>query len=198
MEYSKEEISDRLIKALNVTASCFLILTAISILTRNPTTKTVVIYKEKVRHHTKVVNHYDTVVSYLKDVEKFSSKWYNCSSGNKTIGYGTTLNCYPELKTLSSMSESVATEYLKLEFNKCLDIATNDGIKGTQALAVASFIYNVGVPKYMKSTLRKKAKNKTAIDKEFRKWIYSNGNVMSGLIRRRMKEVEIYHKDGLL
>jgi len=198
MEQSKEEISKKLIKALNVTTSCFLILAAISILVRTPTPKTIIVYKVKVKHQLKVINHYDTVVSYLKEVEKFNPKWYICPSGNKTIGYGTTLKCYPELKTLSIMSESSALKYLKLEFNKCLDIAINDGIEGTQALAIASFIYNVGVPKYMKSTLREKAKNKKAVDKEFYRWVHSKGIVMPGLVKRRGKEVEIYHKDKAL
>ena len=153
----------------------------------------VYIKHEVVLKDTTVISYYDTAIAMVKDFESFKSSWYNCSAGHKTIGYGTTLNVYPELKNVTCMNERTATKYLKKEFNKCLSVAREDNLIGVKALAIASFIYNVGIPKYKNSTLRKLLLKGKSIKTAMRSWVYGGNKKLGGLIKRRERELKLYY-----
>ena len=60
--------------------------------------------------------------------------------------------------------------------------------------ALVSFTFNLGAVALQRSTLRQKL-NRCEYDlvpKEFRRWVYSSGMIMSGLVRRREAEVELF------
>lgn len=64
--------------------------------------------------------------------------------------------------------------------------------------AVSSFVYNVGLANFRKSTLRKKidAGNWTGAADEFPRWNRAGGRVLKGLTRRRNAERALF-LDGL-
>lgn len=69
-----------------------------------------------------------------------------------------------------------------------------------QWIALLSFVYNIGVTRFAKSTILKKINNssgKDDISREFKKWIYDNGQVVKGLQNRRNKEVSIYFTEEI-
>jgi lysozyme len=62
--------------------------------------------------------------------------------------------------------------------------------------ALVSFVFNVGSGNFQESTLLKvikaNPKDYAAIEEEWKKWKYSKGKVLKGLVRRRAAEYELY------
>lgn len=70
-------------------------------------------------------------------------------------------------------------------------------INQNQFDALVSFIYNVGIGNFLKSTLLQKIKtdpNDKTIEQEFMKYRFANKIELTGLIRRRKEEVKLYFK----
>lgn len=59
--------------------------------------------------------------------------------------------------------------------------------------ALGSFAYNLGVPRYRASTLRRKVNEKDwdGAKLELMKWVRANGKVLPGLVRRRKAEAAL-------
>lgn len=132
---------------------------------------------------------YDSVLSQVKFYEGFKASRYTCPGGKSTIGYGFTKYVY----TKSIITKAEAHSILKDHFNKCLLVAEADGLSGNKALAIADFIYNLGVPKYKKSTLRQLILEGKSIDKKILEYRKGGGKVLKGLEKRRKWELEIYN-----
>ena len=61
--------------------------------------------------------------------------------------------------------------------------------------ALVSFVFNVGAGNFRSSTLLKRLKsnpNDPDIENQFKKWVYDNGKVLPGLVRRRDEEAKLY------
>lgn len=117
------------------------------------------------------------------------------------IGYGTTT--YPNGEKVISLgkpiTESQATEYLKYYVNLCCN-KINNAIKAplnqSQFDACVCIAYNIGIPAFDGSTLLKiilnNPNNLINISIEFKKWVYSNGKYINGLMNRREEEAGLY------
>ena len=118
---------------------------------------------------------------------------YKCPADVWTIGYGHTKG----VKSGQSISRQQAEDYLVQDVRTCETGLNSLGLKLNQYQydALISFIFNLGLGNFSKSTLLKKiAKNPNdpAIADEFRKWVYSGGVVVRGLRTRRENEIELY------
>jgi len=63
--------------------------------------------------------------------------------------------------------------------------------------AVLSFVYNLGITNFKKSTLLKRINNNPNdhdIPYQFSRWNKAGGKVLLGLTRRRKEEAELYFK----
>jgi lysozyme len=63
--------------------------------------------------------------------------------------------------------------------------------------ALVSFVFNLGIGAFRKSTLLKKIQanpNDPAIRAEFMKWVNAGGKPLKGLITRRAAEADLYFK----
>lgn len=131
---------------------------------------------------------------------------YLCPSGIATIGIGLTV--YPDgrkVKLGDKITKEQSREYLKQtleQFEKQIILLIDHLPLPRKALdALIIFSFNVGVNAFAKSTLLKEIKknrsNLAVIEKEFNKWVYSNGKVLQGLMIRRLKEYQLYEK-GIL
>ena len=135
----------------------------------------------------------DKGIDLIKKYEGFRSKAYRCSANVLTIGFGHTLN----VKSTDVISLDEAEYFLRQdvafaekEVNK-----HNLNINQNQFDALVSFVFNLGVGNFARSTLLRKIKsnpNDPAIRKEFERWIYAGGKVLNGLVRRRREEAELY------
>lgn len=152
-------------------------------------------------------------ISVIAKFEGFRSNWYSCSSGIRTIGYGFTASVLTDAeKKLTSMDRKTADKILGREVRKIQkDVRKLVTKKMTvnQEVAVISFVYNLGLPNFKKSTLLKRINDGSSNDvvvKEFNRWVYGglykkdkrnyifdrNGKKipvpLNGLVSRRQKE----------
>lgn len=59
--------------------------------------------------------------------------------------------------------------------------------------ALSDFAYNLGVPRYRASTLRKRVQEKDWIGavEELQKWVRGGGRILPGLVKRRQAEAAL-------
>jgi lysozyme len=138
-----------------------------------------------------------TGINLIKNFEGCRLTAYKCPAGVWTIGYGHTGN---DVKEGLKITQEQAEEYLKKDLNS-FELAVNNSVKITlsqsQFDALVSFSYNVGTGALKKSTLLKllnKGNYKGAAE-EFDKWIFAGGKKLSGLVKRRKAEKELFLKN---
>ena len=135
----------------------------------------------------------DKGIDLIKKHEGFRSKAYRCSANVLTIGFGHTLN----VKSTDVIDKAQAEVFLRqdVEFAEKEVNRHNLNINQNQFDALVSFVFNLGVGNFARSTLLRKIKsnpNDPTIRKEFERWIYAGGKILNGLVRRRKEEAELY------
>lgn len=155
----------------------------------------------------------------IKSFEGLQLKAYRDSANVATIGYGTTR--YPNgrhVTIFDTCTKEQAVEWLEWEINEKAagvnHLVRDAKLTQNQFDALVSFSYNLGLDALHNSTLLKKLlvnPNDVTIWKydhdgagqpirkscEFLKWIYAGGIILSGLVRRRAAEADLYGKAEL-
>lgn len=138
-------------------------------------------------------------IDLIKSFEGLRLKAYKCPAGVWTIGYGTTI--YPDEHKVQPMdicTKEKAEEYLKhdlIKFEDAVKRRITVDLNENQFSALVSFTYNLGEGNLCKSTLRRRLNNEDYdIGNEFGKWVKADGKVLSGLVRRRKSEKELFEK----
>ncbi|MBR1770070.1 MAG: lysozyme [Bacteroidales bacterium] len=111
-----------------------------------------------------------------------------------TIGYG---HCSASIREGMTITQKLAEQYLKEDLQKFEQGINGQHLKINQNQfdALVSFAFNVGLKNFAISTLLRKIKlgaNNPAIRDEFMRWVYSGGNKLAGLERRRKAEADLY------
>lgn len=143
-------------------------------------------------------------ISLIKEYEGFRSKPYLCPAGVPTIGYGSTYYKDGTKVKLTdpSINENDATDLLMstlLRYENAVDKLCTDNLTQNQFDALVSFTYNLGENNLRSSTLLKKVNadsNDPSISTEFSKWVYADGKVLEGLVKRRRAEAKLYFDDN--
>lgn len=134
-------------------------------------------------------------IDLIKAHEGLRLNAYLCPAGVPTIGYGHTKNVKLGDKITSEQAEKFLIEDLRTAENEVNKLNLN--INQNQFDALVSFIFNVGVGNFRKSTLLKRMKinvNDPDIEVQFNKWIYGGGKILPGLVKRRKDEAELYFR----
>lgn len=131
-------------------------------------------------------------IKLIKDFEGFRSKSYLCPAGYKTIGYGHVTD-----SNMDDISRSEADRFLAEDIYKAeRSVERNIRVDLTQGQfdALVSFVFNLGGAALQRSTLRQKVNREEHQDvpKEFMRWVYTAGIILTGLVKRRQAEAEIY------
>jgi lysozyme len=138
--------------------------------------------------------------------EGFRNRPYRCLAGRPTIGYGTTV--YPDGRRVSMSDPSITREQAMIYKNHDLrtierDLTASLDVKLSENRfsALVSFVYNVGIGAFRKSTLRKMVNvspGSPGIRIEFMKYNKVRNpdtqilEVNQGIINRRKKEADLY------
>lgn len=141
--------------------------------------------------------------SLCKHFEGLKLAPYLCPAGVPTIGYGSTY--YPDGRRVSlddpPITGEEATRLLRMALEKeyllGVLLASPNLIVYPGALgALSDFAYNLGVPRYRASTLRKRVQEEDweGANEEIRKWRKAGGRVLPGLVRRREAEAQFLPK----
>lgn len=124
-------------------------------------------------------------------------KPYICPAGHPTIGYGTVYKPDGSKVTMEDppITKETAEAWLlhELRNNYVFGVlkASPHLVAYPKVLgALGDFAYNVGVPRYRASTLRRKIAEKDwqGAKEELMKWTRGNGKILPGLVRRRKTE----------
>lgn len=134
--------------------------------------------------------------NFIADHESFSSKRYKDGLGY-SIGFGHKLHPNENLDKISLKQAIILLENDVILTHKVIHQYVKVILTDEQKIAVSSFIYNVGRSAFINSTLLKELNNGNynKVEKEFTKWIYSNGKKLNGLINRRNIEIEMFNKN---
>ena len=153
----------------------------------------------------------ENMIAIIKKFEGLRLYPYLCQAGVLTIGYGHTLKpvkakFMEEFYTspqdiakqhgIEKITEEQAEKYLYDDLEK-FEKAINDldlPLLQCEFDALVSFVFNVGIGNFNKSTLKKLLSQKKFFyaAKEFDKWVFAGGKKLPGLQNRRTKERKIF------
>jgi lysozyme len=134
--------------------------------------------------------------SLIKLFESVQYKAYICPAGVWTIGYGHT---GPDVVSGMKITQPRAETLLQkdiVKFENAITGSVKVELNQNQFDALVSFVFNIGIGAFKESTLLRRLNNKenpnTVAAEELPRWNKSNGAVLSGLVRRRLAEVELF------
>lgn len=127
----------------------------------------------------------------LMEMEGCRLEVYKDAAGVPTIGYGHTKN----VRMGDRISEYWAKEMLREDIEEAEWLVKELGVAKTEGQldALVSFVFNLGIGRLKKSTLLKvirKGGSMQQIKKEFKRWVYADGKVLPGLVKRREWEAK--------
>ena len=130
----------------------------------------------------------------IKSFEGLSLKSYKDTGGVWTIGHGTIK--YPsgvKVKQGDTCTKEQALEWLKNDckwVDACLDKHIKVKVNQNQFDALASLVYNIGETAFVKSTILRliNENNLSGAAKQFDRWVYDIGKLITGLANRRNAE----------
>jgi lysozyme len=141
-------------------------------------------------------------INLIKMFEGYKAKSYLCPASVVTIGWGSTM--YTDgrkIKLGDTINEDQAEILLMWELKNKSIALHGLNLNQNQFDSLLSFVYNLGIGAFAKSTLKKKIllnPNDVTIKDEFMKWNKARvgGELMElkGLTRRREAEAEMYFK----
>ena len=139
-------------------------------------------------------------IRLIQEFEGLRLTSYLCSAGVPTIGYGATYYADgSKVKLGQTITRDQANQLLKdhlKEFEgSVIGLLNTTKVNQNQFDALVSFTYNLGAGNLAKSQLLRFVKlnpNDPRIAAEFAKWNRAGGNVVTGLVRRRKKEAQLY------
>lgn len=142
----------------------------------------------------------DVGLTLIKKHEGWRAHWYRDPVNIWTIGWGTTGHVQgvqhphsPADPITKEMGEDLLLRALRHAEEAIHDYVTVPLTQG-QHDALVSFIYNVGVGAFRRSTLLKhlNAGDPKAAAREFGRWVYAGGEVWDGLVHRRTAERKLF------
>ena len=127
-------------------------------------------------------------------------KAYQDSGGVWTIGWGSTYDFDKQRKVIQGdvITQEQAQRWLEMETSKnAADIKSLVKVPLTNNMlnALISFVYNVGINAFKKSTMLKllnSGADKNTVANQFDKWVFDNGVIVKGLINRRTAEKNLF------
>ena len=136
-------------------------------------------------------------VNFVKFLEGFAPLEYTCVSGKRVIGYGHILA--PEEVYICGVSEKKAEDLLKQDLDiieKAIDSLVHVELKKHQKDALICFAFSIGLRAFKLSSLLKMLNEALydQIPKQIMRWIYVDGRVNTGLMRRRQAESGLFAK----
>ena len=133
----------------------------------------------------------EILLQKVMEMEGCRLEAYQDAAGVPTIGYGHTKN----VRMGDRITQYWAKEMLREDIEEAewqvkeLNVARTEG----QPDALVSFVFNLGIGRLKRSTLLKTIReggSKAQITKEFKRWVYADGKLLPGLVKRREWEAK--------
>jgi len=138
----------------------------------------------------------DKGIDQIKSFEGFRAMPYQDIVGKWTVGYGHLMVAGDGCVEGSPITMGQATELLRKDLHTAEEAVNACGVELEQNEfdALVSFVYNLGVGAFQRSTLLKliKSGNKLAASGEFPKWSMAGGKEVPGILKRRHAEQDCF------
>lgn len=132
-------------------------------------------------------------IGFIASQEGFVDHTYKDVVGVKTIGYGHTGKDVKDGQTITrQQAEALLVKDANAHWNQAKKYIKVP-LYQHEADAYASFVFNIGIGNFKRSTLLKKLNRKDYCGacKELKKWVYAGGKKLKGLERRRESEYQM-------
>lgn len=128
----------------------------------------------------------EILLEKLMEMEGCRLEAYKDAAGVPTIGYGHTKN----VRMGDRITQYWAKEMLREDIEEAEWLVKELGVARTEGQldALVSFVFNLGIGRLKRSTLLKTIReggSKAQITKEFKRWVYADGKLLPGLVKRR-------------
>lgn len=137
-------------------------------------------------------------LNFIKQQEGFKSSVYTDSAGLATIGYGHKLTAFENYTTISDADASLLLAQDVADAENGVNNLVNVALSQNQFDALVSFVYNVGVGAFKRSTMRKliNAGNYQGAIGQFGLWSKATINgqkiTIAGIYSRRQREAQLF------
>ena len=138
-------------------------------------------------------------IDLIKEFEGLRLEAYKCPAGVWTIGYGTTSRAGVGVKPAAGMviTETEAEWYLEqavAKFAAGVEAVITAPVDENEFAAMTSLAYNIGLSGFRKSSALRhfNAGDKAKAAAAIKLWNKAGGKVLTGLVRRRDAEVELF------
>ena len=138
----------------------------------------------------------------IRRFEGFRPKPYRRPAGVPTIGYGSTRYADGTHVNLTDppITQAQADEIMRQtlgEYENAVNRYVTVSLNQNEHDSLVDFCYNAGAKNLLNSTLLKKlnAGDRKGAAKEFERWMYANGEILPGLVRRRMAERVLFETE---
>ena len=133
----------------------------------------------------------EILLTKLMEFEGLRLKAYRDAAGVATIGYGHTHN----VRMGDRITCWYAKDLLKEDIAYFEDQVRQLGVARTEGQldALVSFAFNLGMKRLKESTLLhvvREGGSKEQIKREFKRWVYADGQLLKGLVKRREWEAK--------
>lgn len=143
----------------------------------------------------------DNCLSIIREYEGFRAAPYLCPAGVWTIGYGSTR--YADGRAVQradppitqSQADAIMCATL-VQYEDAVNRYVRVAITQNAYDALVDFAYNAGAKNLLTSTLLRKLnlQDYAGAATEFGKWVFGNGFVLPGLVKRRAAEKELFER----
>ena len=136
----------------------------------------------------------DKGTELLKHFEGCELSAYQDSVGVWTIGYGHTKGVFPGMTITQGQAEQMLLTELE-EYEGYIENMVTVPLTQNQFDALVVWVYNLGPTNFKNSTLLKELNsgNYTAAGNEILRWNKAGGEVLTGLVRRREAEAQLFN-----
>lgn len=133
-------------------------------------------------------------IALIKQAEGIKLKAYQCPAGVWTIGHGTTRNVKPGMTITMQQAQDMLIEDVRT-FERAVESAVKVPLNQNQFDALVSFVYNIGIGAFQKSTLLGylNAGAYGAAAGQFGRWVKAGGVTLNGLVKRRAAEAQLFN-----
>lgn len=136
-------------------------------------------------------------IDLIKKFEGLRTKAYKDAVGIWTIGYGHIKN----VQGGQRISEAEAESFLRSDLHtaeSAVERSVKVALSDNQFGALVAFTFNVGSGALASSTLVRKlnAGDYSAVPEQLNRWVKAGGNTLSGLVKRRKSEGDLWSTDG--
>lgn len=134
-------------------------------------------------------------LALVKVFEGLRLEAYQDTSGIWTIGYGHTRSVKPGDSISAARAEQLLEADL-MEAERAVEALVKVSLTDNQFSALVSFVFNLGDGAFARSTMLRKLNEGgyALVPACLKAWIFDNGRVLQGLVKRRAAEAALWSK----